>query len=93
MAPAGATYLAAPVDALLVEPLDTLTAVFHRASGITHLLAEPAPQILALLGEAPLTLDALLRRLGDRFDLPDADPAALAERVEELVAVGLVEAR
>ena len=92
-APAGAAtvYRGAPASTLLVEPLDSFTAVFHRASGITHLLAEPAPQILAMLGERAMTLAALMAALQDRFDLPDAAADALAERVAELVAAGLVE--
>ena len=84
-------YRAAPASALLVQPLDSFTAVFHRASGITHLLAEPAPEILAVLSDETLTLDDVLARLGDRYEMLDADPSALAARLEELVAAGLVE--
>lgn len=78
--------------ALLIEPLDTFVAVFHRASGITHLLVSPAPEILAVLGAQALTIDTLLARLTADYELVDADRAALAERVEELVAAGLVSA-
>ena len=85
-------YKAPPVDALLVAPLDAFTAVFHRASGITHLLTEPAPQILQALAEGGLTLDALLARLAADYDLADADRDALAARLDELVVSGLVAA-
>lgn len=85
-------YRAADPAALIVVPLDALTAVFHRASGITHLLAEPAPEMLAMLGGDGLSLDALLERLAGAFDLIDADRAALAARLDELVAAGLVTA-
>lgn len=85
-------YRAPPVEALLIADLDAFTAVFHRSSGITHLLASPAPEILGSLADEPLTLDALLARLADRFDLADADPEALAARLEELVVAGLIEA-
>ena len=85
-------YRAADPAALIVVPLDALTAVFHRASSITHLLAEPAPEMLAMLGGDGLSLDALLERLAGAFDLIDADRAALAARLDELVAVGLVTA-
>jgi PqqD family protein of HPr-rel-A system len=85
-------YRAPPADALLVAPLDEFTAVCHRASGITHLLTEPAPQILQALGERGLTLDALLARLAAEYDLADADRDALAARLDELVASGLVAA-
>ena len=77
---------------LLIAPLDEFTAVYHRASGITHLLTEPAPQILAILGEGGLSLDALLGRLGLDYDLADGTCEALAARLAELVEAGLVEA-
>ena len=85
-------YKAPSADALLVAPLDAFTAVFHRASGITHLLTEPAPQILQALAEGGLTLDALLARLAADYDLADADRDALAARLDELVVSGLVAA-
>lgn len=81
-------YRAAPLPSLLIEPLDDLTAVFHRASGITHLLASPAPEILQAL-QTPMTRADLLARLADRFELAEADSEALDARLDELVAVGL----
>lgn len=83
-------YRAPPPCALLVEPLDTFTAMFHRPSGITHLLVPPAPQILAALGPDGLSLDALLDRLEREYELADADSAALLARLDELIAAGLV---
>lgn len=82
-------YRASPAATLLATDLAPFTALYHRASGTTHLLAEPAPEILAALTE-PLTLEALRARLAERFDL--TDDAALAARLEELVAAGLVAA-
>lgn len=84
-------YRADPPGALLHEPLDAFTAVFHRPSGATHLLVSPAPEILAALSGEALTIDALLARLADAYELADADRDALAERVRELVATGLVQ--
>lgn len=75
-------------DHLTAVPLDTFTAVFHRPSGQTHLLVEPAPQILAALSE-PLDEAELLERLSVEFDIVD-DPAALSERVRELAEAGLI---
>lgn len=83
-------FRAPPADAIRTHPLDDLTALYHRASGATHVLAPPAPQILAALAPAPLTLDALLAALATAFELGDADRDALAARVDELVAAGLV---
>ncbi len=81
---------APPPDALSARALDGLTAVYHRQSGITHLLASPAPEILAALAPAPLSLDELLAHLAAAHDVADADRDGLAARVQELVDAGLV---
>lgn len=86
----------APVpDRLNVEPLDSLTALFDRASGQTHLLAAPSPEILAVLSDAPATAAELVERLAARFDLSvEGDAlAVIVARLDELAALGLVEAR
>jgi PqqD family protein of HPr-rel-A system len=80
-------WRAAP-DHLIAVPLDTFTAVFHRPSGQTHLLVEPAPQILMMLSE-PLDEAELLERLLAEFDVAD-DRSALSERVRELAEAGLI---
>ncbi|UYY58510.1 HPr-rel-A system PqqD family peptide chaperone [Sphingomonas sp. S2-65] len=76
---------------LRVVPLDALTLIYHRASGITHVVDAPVPEILQELGDEALTAPALLARMADRFALIDADGAALEARLEELVIAGLVE--
>ena len=85
-----ALYRGPPEDGLLIAPLDAFTAVYHRASGITHLLTEPAPQILAILQERALSLDSLLDRLARDYDLADGTREALAARLDELIEAGLV---
>lgn len=82
-------YVAAAADTLRIAPLDTLTAIYHRASGITHIVDSPVPELLAALTE-PRTLDDLLAHLATEYELFDADPAALMERLSELEAAGLV---
>ena len=84
-------YRAAPPSTLRVFPLDALTLIYHRASGITHVVDAPVPEILEALGDDALTSPALLARLAERFDLADPDPMALAVRLDELAAAGLVE--
>ena len=84
-------YRAAQPGTLRIEPLDALTLIYHRASGITHNVDAPVPEIITALGEEALSVDALLARLSDQFDLTDADPMALAIRLDELVVAGLVE--
>ncbi len=83
-------YTAAARETLRIVLLDALTLIYHRASGITHIVDSPVPEILDTLTE-PLGVDALLTRLGEAFDLADADPAALTARLDELTAVGLIE--
>lgn len=78
------------VETLRIDWLDDFTLVYHRASGITHLLNAPAPEILATVGEAGMTLASLVEALGAEFDLPDLDADALAARLDELVSAGLV---
>ncbi|WP_010544690.1 HPr-rel-A system PqqD family peptide chaperone [Sphingomonas elodea] len=84
-------YRAADPATLRVVPLDALTLVYHRASGITHIVDAPVPEILDILAEGPRDVPGLLAVLAARFDLADPDPAALAVRLDELVAAGLVE--
>ncbi len=85
-------YRAAPAATLRIVPLDTLTLVYHRASGITHVVDSPVPELLEVLGGEALTLDETLGVLAEAHDLIDPDPDALAARLDELVAAGLVEA-
>ena len=84
-------YRAATPATLRIVPLDALTLVYHRPSGITHIVDAPVPEILETLDAEPLSAADLLALLGERFDLVDADPLALAVRLDELAAVGLVE--
>lgn len=82
-------------DRLRTEPLDSLTALYDRASGQTHLLAPPMPEILASLAGSPATGPELLTRLAASFDLSaEGDAAAIIDaRLHELAALGLVERR
>jgi PqqD family protein of HPr-rel-A system len=68
-----------------------MTLVFHRPSGTTHFLSAPAPEMLILLSEAPMSAAALCRRLCEQFDLPEDDEAfyVVESRLDELIASGL----
>lgn len=83
-------YRAADGASLRIVPLDVLTAIYHRASGQTHIVEAPVPEILAALGDEVLDVNAILDRLARDYALVDPDPAALADRLEELAAAGLV---
>jgi PqqD family protein of HPr-rel-A system len=71
--------------------LDGLTVLYHRPSGMTHILVTPAPEILAALDDGPADTQELLRRIGEHFELEAEDSAAAVEaRLAELEAAGLV---
>jgi PqqD family protein of HPr-rel-A system len=84
----GPRWIADPDHCFRTVALDGLTAIYHRPSGMTHILAAPAPQLLALLGGKPADLDELAMRLGEAFELEQAE--ALETRLIELEAAGLV---
>ena len=88
---AGPVYFADPPETVRSFELDGLTALFHRPSGMTHILAAPAPQILAALAEAPGDAAAIVERMAAHFEVEAEDPeAAIAARLDELEAAGLV---
>lgn len=84
----GPIYAADEADSRTVE-MEGLTLLFHVASGMTHILAPPSPQILEVLRE-PGDIAAIIARLGTLFDLPPDAEAAVAARLAELEASGLV---
>lgn len=86
-------FRAAPADALRIEPLGELTAIFDRRSMQTHLVVSPVPEILDAMGADACTAARIAERLAATFDLGGAEDAQpiLAERLSELAAMGLVE--
>jgi PqqD family protein of HPr-rel-A system len=64
---AGARYIADPESAVEQVALDGLTLLFHAPSGMTHIVAAPAPEILAVLREGPDDLNGILRRLSEIY--------------------------
>jgi PqqD family protein of HPr-rel-A system len=87
-------YRAEHRDDIIVETLDMITLVYQKRSGITHLVAEPMPQILAILADNVLTLHALCEKMALQFDLDAQAPEtqnAIAARLSELENLGLVE--
>ncbi len=81
-------FTAPPADCLISVRLDGITALYHRSSGMTHIVAEPVPEILAALAAAPLTAGELLLALG--LDDDSETRPALMARIDELEGGGLV---
>ena len=68
--------------------LDALTAIYDRRSGMTHLLADPMPDLIDALAEGEADEAMILDRLGIEA-AGEADRAGLRDRLAELEAVGL----
>lgn len=85
-------YVRCADDESIWRELDGLNLVFHRPSGLTHMLASPLPEIYAALDNQPVTAAALLVRLSARFDLGEEGDAlvALEAHLAELAALGLI---
>jgi PqqD family protein of HPr-rel-A system len=83
-------FAAPPSGTCLREEAEGLTLLYHRPSGQTHILVEPAPQILDALAEAPLTEAGLLAALAIAFEVTQHE--TIGERLAELLAAGLVTA-
>ena len=86
----GQRWRAAAPGALRSAAIDGLTALYHRPSGQTHLVAEPVPQILTALAGEALTFEGLRAALAERHEI-EGDDAVLLARLAELEAAGLVE--
>lgn len=88
------TYALDKDAALIIEPLDMMTVIYQRRSGTTHIVAEPIPQILAVMGATPETADVITQHLAAAFYLGmDAQAAAeiVAARLAEMADLGLLE--
>jgi len=88
----GPRYIADPDDAVRKVEVGELTALFHVPSGMTHILAPPAPQILEVLAGRAGDAAEILARIGARFEVESGPEAASAvqARLAELEAAGLV---
>lgn len=92
-------FAALPTAALKRVPLGGLEAIYHVPSGITHLLAEPVPDLLDALARLEsgqcATAAQVLALVAERFDIVGDDPgeapeAVVGERLAELGGLGLV---
>ena len=86
---AGPRYIADSPEMIRRVELDGLRALFHIPSGMTHILAPPAPQILEALAASPADAEELARRLSQSFEVEGGEEA-MSARLAELEAAGLV---
>jgi PqqD family protein of HPr-rel-A system len=83
-------YFADDPEAVRAVPLDGLVALFHAPSGMTHIVAPPAPQILEALGDGPADARAILAWIAQRYAIEGEGEDAIAARLDELEVAGLV---
>lgn len=87
----GPAYTADPPAARTSVALETLVTIFHAPSGMTHLLAPPAPEILDALAQGPADAATILARLADGHAIEGDDALlSVSARLDELEASGLV---
>jgi PqqD family protein of HPr-rel-A system len=86
---AGPRYIADPEGLIRRVELDGLTAFFHIPSGMTHIVAPPAPQIIDALAGSSADAEELAERLSASFEIEGGEEA-MAARLAELEAAGLV---
>ena len=87
----GPRYTADAEDCVRMVELDGLSVLYHSPSGMTHIVAPPAPQILAALRLGPADPGEILARMRAWYDLEEDEAAeAIEARIEELEAAGLV---
>lgn len=88
-------YRARASHELRTHQIDEFTLIYDRASGQTHLLGAPMPELLDCLGAEWESLPIILTRLNSRFDVGGSDDATQAVRAHlaELIMLGLAECR
>jgi PqqD family protein of HPr-rel-A system len=88
---AGPRFQTDPEALVRCVELDGLSVLFHEPSGMTHIVAPPAPQILEALRLGPADAGELIARLSAWYDFEGDEAAdAIDARLEELEAAGLV---
>ncbi len=87
------SYRAELASERIIQPLDAMTLVYQRRSGVTHIVAAPVPEILAVMGEDICDAALIAARLATIYDLGNAQEAkaVIAARLAELATLGVVE--
>jgi len=86
-------YQVANPDDLILHALDAMSLVFHKPSGITHVVADPVPAILEVMEGRTLSAEDVGIQLSNNFQLDNVTDlgAIVLARLEELCDLGLVE--
>lgn len=85
-----AIWQADDASARIMRGLDDMALVYHRPSGMTHILASPAPEILDALGQGAADSVTIATRLAAAHDVEGDVAGTVAAQLAELAASGLV---
>ena len=88
----GPRFVADPAADRPEVRIDGFAILYHRPSGMTHVVASPVPELLTAIAGDPADVAQIVARLGAEHELAgdDALEAIVAARIEELEAAGLV---
>ncbi|WP_253343688.1 HPr-rel-A system PqqD family peptide chaperone [Sphingobium sp. OAS761] len=87
------TYRRDPADRVTPCTLEDLTLLYHHASGQTHMVISPVPELLACMADGvAMTAGDLHDCLARDYDLGprDAAEAEIAAHLDALASLGLV---
>lgn len=85
-------YRADPPEMNAVYDVESMTLLYHRPSGATHLLVSPASEIIGLLQYESRTLNEIVDQLAVQLDFEVDDEAGelVMARLTELERAGLI---
>jgi PqqD family protein of HPr-rel-A system len=88
----GPRFVADPAAERPQIGIDGFSILYHRPSGITHVVASPVPELLAAIADMPADAAGIVARLLVEQDVTgeDALEEIVAARLEELERAGLV---
>ena len=86
-------FKAANPEDIILHMLDMMTLVFHKPSGLTHIVADPIPAILDVMQDGISTPDQIAEALKNGFELEEGADVEniVSARLDEMFGLGLVD--
>ena len=78
-------YRAASPDCLIMVQLDSLWAIYHRSSGLTHVVTDAMVAILGAVQDATATVEGIASAIGERGAVE-----AVRSHIADLAEAGLL---
>ncbi len=91
------SYQLRDADSIKVQPLDYMSLLFDKISGITHIIAEPSPQIIEAMSHEAMTSQQIEHYLLEHYELQsdfgdnrETFEDIIVARLEEFIDLGIV---